>query len=359
MSIQKIKTLLNTITLPNSTRTLAQDKLVQQVLELNNEVHIELRLPYPSAHIQAALSHDIIQTLKNNGIETTVKVSIRSDITTHKVQTGVQTIAGVKNIIAIASGKGGVGKSTTTANLALAMQKMGARVGVLDADLYGPSQPTMLGVTDQKPEQKDKRFIPVKNADGIQVMSIGFLIDAEQAVVWRGPMVSQALQQLLFQSQWDDVDYLFIDMPPGTGDIQLTLSQKIPVTGAVIVTTPQDIALLDAKKGIDMFKKVNIPIFGVLENMSVHICSQCGHSEAIFGHEGGVKLAEELNVPVLAQLPLSLPIRVAMDEGSVATMQAKETSIAMAYQDAAWALAQAVADKGKDYSSKFPKIVIE
>jgi ATP-binding protein involved in chromosome partitioning len=359
MNSQDLLPLLNQITLPNSQRTLGQDKAIKTVMNINGEWHIEIILPYPHQAIADELKNTIEQTLIAKGIEQNIVVNLRSQIATHKVQVGVSTIAGVKNIIAVASGKGGVGKSTTTANLALAMQKMGARVGVLDADLYGPSQPTMLGVADQKPIQQDKRFLPVTTADGIQVMSIGFMVDAEQSVVWRGPMISQALQQLLFQSQWDDVDYLFIDMPPGTGDIQLTLSQKIPVTGAVIVTTPQDIALLDAKKGIDMFKKVKIPILGVIENMSMHICSQCGHAEAIFGQDGGVALANTLNVPLLGQLPLSLPIRAAMDKGEVAQLQTAETGIAQHYHDAAWQIALAVADKGKDYSQSFPKIVIE
>lgn len=359
MNSQDLLPILNDILLPNSTRTLGQDKAIKTVMDLNGVWHIEICLPYPHQAIAQSLESAIQQTFKQQGIEQAVVVNLRSQIVTHKVQVGVSTIAGVKNIIAVASGKGGVGKSTTTANLALAMQKMGARVGVLDADLYGPSQPTMLGVADQKPVQQDKRFLPVTTADGIQVMSIGFMVEAEQSVVWRGPMISQALQQLLFQSQWDDVDYLFIDMPPGTGDIQLTLSQKIPVTGAVIVTTPQDIALLDAKKGIDMFNKVNIPILGVIENMSMHICSQCGHAEAIFGQDGGVQLAQSLAVPLLGQLPLSLPIRQAMDNGAVNQLQETEQGIAQHYHDAAWQIALAVADKGKDYSQSFPKIVIE
>ena len=236
---------------------------------------------------------------------------------------------------------------------------MGARVGVLDADLYGPSQPTMLGVATQQPEKQAQQLIPVTNADGIQVMSIGFLVDTDQAVVWRGPMVSQALQQLLMQSQWDDVDYLFVDLPPGTGDIQLTLSQKIPVTGAVVVTTPQDIALIDARKAVDMFNKVNISILGVLENMSVHICSNCGHHEALFGADGGKNLAAKLNVPLLGQLPLSLPVREAMDAGTAGALLDNQPAIAEIYTQAAFQIVLAVADKGRDFSSKFPKIVIE
>ena len=217
----------------------------------------------------------------------------------------------------------------------------------------------MLGVQDRKPDQENKKLIPVEADGGIQVMSIGFLVDTDQAVVWRGPMVSQALQQLLFQSEWDDVDYLFVDLPPGTGDIQLTLSQKIPVTGSVVVTTPQDIALIDARKAVDMFDKVNIPIFGVLENMSVHICSNCGHSEAIFGSDGGKALAERLNVPLLGQLPLTLAVREAMDSGTAKALQENYPAVAKLYTDAAFNIALTIADKGKDYSQAFPKIVVE
>ena len=217
----------------------------------------------------------------------------------------------------------------------------------------------MLGVQDRKPDQQNKKLIPVEADSGIQVMSIGFLVDTDQAIVWRGPMVSQALQQLMFQSEWDEVDYLFIDLPPGTGDIQLTLSQKIPVTGSVVVTTPQDIALIDARKAVDMFHKVNIPIFGVLENMSVHICSNCGHAEAIFGSEGGKNLAGRLNVPLLGQLPLSLPVREAMDSGAAKQLFDNHPAIAKIYTDAAFQIALTIADKGKDFSSRFPEIVIE
>ena len=316
---------------------------------------------YRTAPVGYAGQPDFVNAaaLAEAGCTQNVQTNIRSEITARKVQPGVRTISGVKNIIAVASGKGGVGKSTTAANLAVALHNMGARVGILDADLYGPSQPTMLGVPERKPQQENKHFIPVRSAEGIQVMSIGFLVDTDQAVVWRGPMVSQALQQLLFQSEWDNVDYLFVDLPPGTGDIQLTLSQKIPVTGAIVVTTPQDIALIDARKAVDMFGKVNIPIFGVLENMSVHICSHCGHHEPIFGQDGGKALAERLGVPLLGQLPLSLPVREAMDNGSAAQMQAVHPAIAQIYTEAAWQTALAVAAKGKDFSNRFPQIVVE
>ena len=352
-----IQTAIAAITLPHTQRSLGSEKALVSAEVRGNDLHVVLRFAYPVVHLQAALLEAIAAA--TGYAAANIQLHIDSNIAVHKVQQGVNTIAGVKNIIAVASGKGGVGKSTTTTNLAIALSKMGARVGVLDADIYGPSQPTMLGVADLKPEQRDGKFIPVVSESGIQTMSIGFMIDTDQAVVWRGPMVSQALQQLLFQSQWDDVDYLFIDLPPGTGDIQLTLSQKIPVTASVIVTTPQDIALLDARKAVDMFAKVNIPILGIVENMAMHVCSNCGHAEAIFGSDGGKALADKLNVPLLAQLPLSLPIREAMDAGQGATLHNKETAIADLYQQAAWQVALKVADMGRDFSGRFPKIVVE
>ena len=352
-----IQTAIAAITLPHTQRSLGSEKALVSAEVRGNDLHVVLRFAYPVVHLQAALLEAIATA--TGYAAANIQLHIDSNIAVHKVQQGVNTIAGVKNIIAVASGKGGVGKSTTTTNLAIALSKMGARVGVLDADIYGPSQPTMLGVADLKPEQRDGKFIPVVSEGGIQTMSIGFMIDTDQAVVWRGPMVSQALQQLLFQSQWDDVDYLFIDLPPGTGDIQLTLSQKIPVTASVIVTTPQDIALLDARKAVDMFAKVNIPILGIVENMAMHVCSNCGHAEAIFGSDGGKALADKLNVPLLAQLPLSLPIREAMDAGQGADLHNKETAIADLYQQAAWQVALKVADMGRDFSSRFPKIVVE
>ncbi|MCP1660774.1 iron-sulfur cluster carrier protein ApbC [Neisseria perflava] len=359
MNLSAIQTALEAVEIPLTRRTVGSEKAVQALEELSDGLHIKLQFAFPVHHIGAELANRIQEAVIAQTGDTPIHLSIDTVIGTHKVQPGVATIKGVKNIIAVASGKGGVGKSTTTANLATAMARMGARVGVLDADLYGPSQPTMLGVADGKPDQKDHKLVPVQADSGIQVMSIGFLVDTDQAVVWRGPMLSQALQQLLFQSEWNDVDYLFIDLPPGTGDIQLTLSQKIPVTGSVVVTTPQDIALIDARKAVDMFQKVNIPIFGVLENMSVHICSNCGHAEAIFGTEGGKHLAERLNVPLLGQLPLSLPVREAMDNGTALQLFDTNPAIADIYTQAAFQVALAVADKGKDFSSRFPKIVVE
>lgn len=359
MNLETIRAALEAVDIPRTARTIGSERAVKTLETRSDGLHIGLQFAYPVAHIAEDLANRIHEALISHTGAAEIHLGMSADITTHKVQPGVSTIKGVKNIIAVASGKGGVGKSTTTANLATAMAAMGARVGVLDADLYGPSQPTMLGVATRKPEQSGQKLIPVENAAGIQVMSIGFMVDTDQAVVWRGPMVSQALQQLLFQSEWDEIDYLFIDLPPGTGDIQLTLSQKIPVTGSVVVTTPQDIALIDARKAVDMFNKVNIPIFGVLENMSVHICSNCGHAEAVFGSDGGKDLAARLNVPLLGQLPLSLPVREAMDAGAAADLQAAHPEIAEIYTQAAFQLALAVADKGKDFSSRFPKIVVE
>lgn len=347
---------IGSLPLPDSSRSLA-DAAKISIAEESGQTIVSLAFGVPVGHLHDVLQNEIAAALTAAGLPS-AHIVLTQNITARQVQPGVSTISGVKNIIAVASGKGGVGKSTTTANLAAAMAAMGARVGVLDADLYGPSQPTMLGVADAEPQQRNQKFIPV-DADSIQVMSIGFLIDPDQAVVWRGPMLSQALQQLLFQSEWDNVDYLFIDLPPGTGDIQLTLSQKIPVTGAVVVTTPQDIALIDARKAVDMFEKVNIPIFGVLENMSVHICSNCGHQEALFGSNGGKDLASRLQVPLLGQLPLNLPLRLAMDEGRAAAFQAEQPEIAALYRRAAWQTALAVADKARDYSASFPKIVVE
>lgn len=356
---EALRTAVEAVALPHSGLTIGSSRALQSFSQTEHGLHIDLCFGFPVDHIAEQLKQSIAAALSAAGCSQTPDISLRHHITTHKVQPGVRTIGGVKNIIAVASGKGGVGKSTTAANLAIALHNMGAQVGILDADLYGPSQPTMLGVPASRPQQQKKHFIPVRSAEGIQVMSIGFLVDTDQAVVWRGPMVSQALQQLLFQSEWDDVDYLFVDLPPGTGDTQLTLSQKIPVTGSIVVTTPQDIALIDARKAVDMFTKVNIPIFGVLENMSVHICSNCGHHEAIFGQDGGKELAARLGVPLIGQLPLSLPLREAMDKGHAADMQAAHPTIAQIYTNAAWHIALAVAAKGKDFSNRFPQIIVE
>jgi ATP-binding protein involved in chromosome partitioning len=287
-----------------------------------------------------------------------VTVTISQKVGSHSVQRGVKLVPSVKNIIAIASGKGGVGKSTTAVNLALALAAEGAQVGVLDADIYGPSQPTMLGISG-RPESKDGKTLEPLEAYGLQAMSIGFLIDADTPMVWRGPMVTQALEQLLKDTNWRDLDYLLVDMPPGTGDIALTLAQKVPVTGAVIVTTPQDIALIDARKGLKMFEKVGVPIVGVVENMAIHVCTNCGHAEHIFGTGGGEKMCKDYNVPFLGSLPLDMHIREQADSGRPTVVADPDGPVAAIYREIARKTAVFVAQKAEDFSAKFPNIVIQ
>jgi ATP-binding protein involved in chromosome partitioning len=274
------------------------------------------------------------------------------------VQHGVKRLERVKNIIAVASGKGGVGKSTTSVNLALALSAEGAKVGLLDADIYGPSQPRMMGLSGQPESSDGKSIEPMRNY-GIETMSIGFLIDEETPMIWRGPMVTQALEQLLNDTNWDELDYLIIDLPPGTGDTQLTLSQKVPVSGAIIVTTPQDIALLDARKGLKMFEKVEVPILGIVENMSTHVCSKCGHEEAIFGTGGGGRMASDYDIELLGSLPLDMSIREQVDGGKPTVVSDPDGAIAQKYRDIARRAAAGLVAQGKDYSASFPNIVIQ
>jgi ATP-binding protein involved in chromosome partitioning len=287
-----------------------------------------------------------------------ITVNVSRKIVAHKAQQGVSLLPNVKNIIAVASGKGGVGKSTTSVNLALALAAEGATVGLLDADIYGPSQPQMLGISG-RPESADGKSMEPMQAHGIQAMSIGFLIDTDTPMVWRGPMVTGALEQLLRETNWHDLDYLVIDLPPGTGDIQLTLAQKIPVTGAIIVTTPQDIALLDARKGLKMFEKVNIPILGIVENMSTHICSKCGHEEHIFGAGGGELMAKDYNVDLLGSLPLDIGIRMQADSGKPTVIAEPDSKVTAIYKEIARKAAIKIANTSLDHSSKFPNIVIQ
>ncbi len=316
---------------------------------------IELQFGFPAKGLEAELEERIRGKVSVGKVD----LSVTSKITAHGVQRNLKPLANVKNIIAIASGKGGVGKSTTAANIALALAAEGASVGVLDADIYGPSQPLMLGLAGERPTSVDGQTMLPLTAHGVQVMSIGFLIDPDQPMVWRGPMVTSALNQLLNQTQWDDLDYLIVDMPPGTGDIQLTLSQQVPVSGAVIVTTPQDIALLDARKGLQMFRKVSVPVLGIVENMSTHTCSECGHEEPIFGSGGGDQMAADFDVELIGSLPLDLRIREQTDSGTPSVIAEPDGSNAEAYRQTARRMAALLAIQGKDYSHRFPKIVVE
>ncbi|HEY8976587.1 MAG TPA: iron-sulfur cluster carrier protein ApbC [Burkholderiaceae bacterium] len=318
-------------------------------------VAFDIELGYPARSQFGVVREALAAAAKSVDGVTAVTVGVASKVTAHQVQRGVALLPGVSNIIAVSSGKGGVGKSTTAVNLALALAAEGARVGLLDADIYGPSLPLMMGL-DGRPESEDgKTMKPLEN-HGVKVMSIGFLVDAEQAVVWRGPMATQALDQLLRQTSWGELDYLLIDMPPGTGDIALTLSQRVPLTGAVIVTTPQDIALLDARKGVNMFEKVGVPILGIVENMAVHVCTNCGHVEHIFGAEGGRKLAAQYKVPYLGALPLTMAIREQTDSGTPTVAAEPDGEIAALYKTVARQVAVEVAGKAKDFSAKFPTI---
>lgn len=283
-------------------------------------------------------------------------------IRSHIVQGSLKPLKSVKNIIAVSSGKGGVGKSTTSSNIALALAQTGARVGILDADVYGPSQPLILNIEDAKVEstsEGESGRMKAQEAYGLAVNSIGFMLEPDAPAILRGPMVAQAVEQLLMQTAWPDLDYLIIDMPPGTGDIALTLSQKAPMTGAIVVTTPQDVALLDARKGLRMFQKVNIPILGVVENMSVHVCTNCGHAEHIFGEEGGKKMSEELEVPWLGALPLSKKVREQTDAGQPTVISDPESEAAKRYALIARRLAFNISELPVDRSGAFPKVVVE
>jgi len=323
------------------------------------KVSMTIFLPYASAGTHGAIRQILTSCLEDvTGVES-VDIEIQTRIAAHQTQNQIKNMANVKNIIAVASGKGGVGKSTTSVNLALALAQEGARVGILDADIYGPSVGMMLGVAEgTRPETRDDKFFVPVEAHGIQAMSMAFLVTDSTPMVWRGPMVSGALQQLLTQTQWDDLDYLIVDMPPGTGDIQLTLSQKVPVTGAIIVTTPQDIALLDCKKGIEMFRKVDIPVFGVIENMSIHICSNCGHHEPVFGEGGGERIASEYDTTLLGQLPLHQTIREQTDSGMPTVVAEPDCEVAHMYRDIARKVGAEISGQAKAARGIFPEIVV-
>ncbi len=336
---------------------LATKALRDVQVSADGQVSMSLVLGYPAQGVWDDYRQRIAQAVQAVPGVSAVSVAVRTEVVAHQVQRGVPLLPGVKNIVAVASGKGGVGQSTTTAKLALALAAEGDRVVILDADIYGPSQPTMMGI-EGRPESEDGKTMLPLMGHGVQVMSIGFLVDKDQAMIWRGPMATQALDQLLRQTLWQDLDYLLVDMPPGTGDIQLTLSQRVPLTGSVIVTTPQDIALLDARKGIAMFQKVGVPILGVAENMAVYCCPQCGHTEAIFGADGGQRMAQELGLPHLGALPLTLAIREHADQGRPTVVAEPDGAVAALYRNMARQLAVAVAGQAKDFSSRFPTITV-
>jgi ATP-binding protein involved in chromosome partitioning len=350
---------LNSIELSIVGRPLGEVARLRDVAMSGETLKATIELGFPCASAHEAILGDIDAALREQeGLQAT-DIVLTTRITQHAVQRNLKPIPGVKNLIAVASGKGGVGKSTVAANLALALSAEGASVGVLDADIYGPSQPQMLGVEGQVPDSRDgKTMLPLR-AHGLQIMSMGALVDADQPMVWRGPMVTSALNQLATQTNWDKLDYLIVDMPPGTGDIQLTLSQQIPVSGSVIVTTPQNIATLDARKGLAMFRKVSIPVFGVIENMATHICSNCGHEDAIFGSGGAEKIVEDFDVRLLGRLPLDSRIREQADSGKPTVVAEPDSAIAAAYRQAAWNLSAAQAAERVDHSAKFGNIVVE
>ena len=345
--------------MPGFQHSLGRLGRLRQLPPEGDVLRFDAELGVPVGGVRDELHRELQRVAESLGGGAAVEIKVGQKITSHGVQRNLKPLTEVRNVIAIASGKGGVGKSTTAVNLALALAADGAAVGILDADIYGPSQPLMLGLTGQRPSSEDGKTMNPLLAHGLQVMSIGFLIDPDQPMVWRGPMVTSALNQLLHQTRWQDLDYLIVDMPPGTGDIQLTLSQQVPVSGAVIVTTPQDIALLDAQKGLQMFRKVSVSVLGIVENMSSHVCSNCGYEEALFGSGGGQRMAEKYGVALLGQLPLDLSIREQTDSGTPTVVAAPESPQAIAYRNVARNMAAALALQGKDYSRRFPNIVVE
>ena len=348
---------LGTVQDPHTGKDFVSTRALRNLQVSGGDVAFDVQLGYPAKSLIPALRSSLIAAAKGVAGVDNVSVNITFKVAAHAVQRGVQLLPGVKNIVAVASGKGGVGKSTTAANLALALAAEGARVGVLDADIYGPSQPMMMGI-NRRPDSLDgKNMEPLEN-HGVQVMSIGFLVNQDEAMIWRGPMATQALDQLLRQTNWRDLDYLIVDMPPGTGDIQLSLSQRVPMTGAVIVTTPQDIALLDAKKGIKMFEKVGVPILGIVENMAVHVCTHCGHAEHIFGEGGGKRMAADYQMDYLGALPLDMQIRLQADSGTPTVVADPDGEVAQIYKQVARTVAVKIAQQAKDFSAKFPTITV-
>jgi ATP-binding protein involved in chromosome partitioning len=358
-SLNSVRTVLDAYVDPYLGESLGAAQAVRELRAAGPGLAARVALGFPVGGYQTELTAALTGKLAAAGMVAPLAVELEADIRAHAVQRNLKPLGDVKNVVAVASGKGGVGKSTVAVNLALAWAAQGAQVGLLDADIYGPSQPLMLGLTGQRPTSPDGKHLRPLASHGVSAMSIGFLVDAEQPMVWRGPMVTQALTQLLGETQWGALDYLVVDMPPGTGDIQLTLAQRVPVAGAVIVTTPQDIALADARKGLKMFEKVSVPVLGIVENMSVHICSNCGHSEHIFGAGGGERMAREYGVRLLGELPLDAHIREETDGGRPTVVAAPDSARAKAYFDMARRTAGALAVRARDRSSVFPKIVVE
>ena len=355
---KEIENQLKNIVDPNVETDLVSARSVKSITVEGGNVTVNLELGYPAKSFIEGFKQQITDKISALEGVNSVEVNISVNIVAHGVQNSLKPVNNIKNIIAVASGKGGVGKSTTSVNLALALAAEGAIVGILDADIYGPSIPTMLGLSGY-PESQDNKTMMPKVSYGIQTISIGYLIEPDQPMIWRGPMVTNALQQLLNDTNWADIDYLIVDLPPGTGDIQLTLSQQIPVSGAIIVTTPQDIALIDAQRGLGMFEKVNVPVLGIVENMSMHICSECGHEEAIFGSGGGVAMAEKNNIELLGSLPLDIHIRQNADSGRPTVIADPDGRAAEIYKEIARKMSAKLALKSKDYSSKFPNIVVQ
>ena len=358
LSRERIESALKDVRDPGLGQDLMAARALKDVVVDGDAIRVEIRLGYPADGIRHELARAVEARLARLDGEARIEVEVDWEVQAHSVQKNLKPMENIKNVLAIASGKGGVGKSTTAINLALALSAEGAAVGMLDADIYGPSQPRMLGVSGQ-PESEDGKSLEPMLGHGLQAMSIGFLIDEETPMIWRGPMVTQALEQLLGDTRWRGLDYLVVDLPPGTGDVQLTLAQKIPVSGAIIVTTPQDIALLDARKGLKMFRKVEVPVLGVVENMSLHICSQCGREEPIFGTGGGESLARENDVELLGQLPLDRRIREETDGGRPTVVAEPDSRISQIYRDIARRAAARLAAQAKDYSARFPRIVIQ
>jgi ATP-binding protein involved in chromosome partitioning len=357
MNKESVMALLAGIVDEHSGRDLVSAGAVREVGIHEDNVSVDIRLGYPLANKGADLAGIIKSRLESAAEISAASVNISSKVVPHKVQENLKPLKSIANVIAVGSGKGGVGKSTTAVNLALALQREGARVGLLDADIYGPSIPRMLGVKGQ-PATDGKKIVP-KEAHGLKVMSIGFLVDEDTAMIWRGPMVTSALQQLLKDTLWGPLDYLIIDLPPGTGDIQLTLAQKIPVAGAVIITTPQDIALLDARRAVHMFRKVGVPVLGVVENMSTHICTACGHEEAIFGQGGGEEMAKDFEIPLLGKLPLAMEIRSSLDEGNPTVVKYPDSELTNSYRKMALRTAGVLSVMPRSMVMQMPEIIIQ